>query len=193
MAALLIAIVGAESTGKTTLAQALHSHLQSRTALRIALVPEWLRSWCEREARTPKPAEQAGIAAQQAALIEAAAQQHDVVICDTTQLMTAIYSELLFQDGSLLPQAQDFHQCCALTLLTATDLPWVADGLQRDGPHVLPVVDAALKRALQQAGVPYSIVSGQGPQRLAAALTAISAIAAFAPLLQRLSPANSLP
>jgi nicotinamide riboside kinase len=166
----LIALVGAESTGKTTLSEALHAHLRRHTSLRVALVPEWLRLWCEREARTPAPHEQAGIAAQQTAMIEAAAREHDLVICDTTPLMTAIYSELLFQDRSLMDEALSFQRRCALTLLSATDLPWVADGLQRDGPHARAPVDAAIRRELRRAELPYAIVSGAGSQRLDAAL-----------------------
>lgn len=189
MAAQLIAIVGAESTGKSTLALALHAHLLAGSGRRVALVPEWLRAWCEREARTPAPHEQAGIAAQQAALIEAAAATHELVICDTTPLMTAIYSELLFDDRSLLPAALHFQRRCSLTLLTATDLPWVPDGLQRDGPHVRAPVDAAIRRTLQQAQLRYGIVAGQGPQRLASALDALAAIT---PLPQRQpSPATT--
>lgn len=164
--ATLIAIVGAESTGKTALAQALAQQLGG------VAVPELLRGWCEREGRTPRPDEQAAIALAQTAAIDAAALTAEVVICDTTALMTAIYSDYLFQDASLLPAALAFHRRCALTLLTALDLPWVADGLQRDGPHVQAPVDAAIRAALASAGVGWQRVAGQGEARLEAALTA---------------------
>ena len=46
--ALRLAIVGAESTGKTVLARALAERLAPLTGLRCAWVGEWLREWCER-------------------------------------------------------------------------------------------------------------------------------------------------
>jgi nicotinamide riboside kinase len=185
--ALRIAIVGAESTGKSTLAQDLTLRLAEETGLRCAHVGELLRDWCERVGRTPRADEQAAIAAAQASAIETAAAQHDLVVCDTTPLMTAVYSELLFADRSLHEMALAYQQRCALTLLTSLDLPWVADGHQRDGPHVQQPVDRALRRALIGAGLSWSVVGGAGPARVEAALNAIT------PLLQDLrSPRRGL-
>jgi len=181
---LLIAIVGAESTGKSSLAQALHAALSTATGLRCALAPEVLREWCEAAGRTPRPEEQAAIAEAQAARCEALALTADLVLCDTTPLMTAVYSELLFADRSLLDAGLAFHRRCALTLLTALDLPWVADGLQRDGAHVRAPVDAAVRRALMSAGLGWSVVAGSGERRLDAALNAITPLL----LAKRASP-----
>ncbi|HEX6363793.1 MAG TPA: AAA family ATPase, partial [Albitalea sp.] len=97
----------------------------------------------------------------------------DVVVADTTALMIAVYSDLLFDDRSLYPAAEAAQRRCDLTLLTALDLPWVADGHQRDGAHVREPVDALVRAALQRAGVPYAVVAGSGPDRLAAALKAV--------------------
>lgn len=170
----MIAVVGAESTGKSTLTQGLTLALQSATGLRCALVTEYLRAWCITEGRTPRADEQAQIAAEQTHRIEQAAQSHDVVICDTSALMTAIYSQYLFGDSSLIASGQNFHRRCALTLLTALDLPWVADGLQRDGAHVRKPIDTALRAALLSAGLNWAVVAGSGSARLDAALNAIT-------------------
>jgi nicotinamide riboside kinase len=177
---LRIAILGAESTGKTTLAQALAVRLAADTGLRVTWVSEWLREWCEREGRTPRPDEQAAIARVQHERIAAAAAAHAVVVCDTTALATAVYSRLLFGDDSLLPMALALHREMALTLLTTTDLPWVADGHQRDGEHVRAPVDAALRELLIAHALPWTPVSGHGDARLEAALDAV------APLLRAL-------
>ncbi|MEJ6002400.1 AAA family ATPase [Paucibacter soli] len=171
---MLIAIVGAESTGKSALAAQLQQALMARTGLRCARVDEHLRAWCEQAGRTPQAHEQAAIAATQREQIESAALTHELVICDTTPLMTAIYSELLFQDTSLHEAALRFQARCDLTLLTGLDLPWVADGLQRDGPQVRAPVDAALRRALRQAALSWSVVHGLGSARLETALNAIT-------------------
>ncbi len=187
MTALLIAIVGAESSGKSRLAQDLTLRLADATGLRCASVPEHLRAWCESAGRTPRKDEQHGIASAQTAQIDAAAAHNDIVVCDTTALMTAVYSQFLFNDASLLPAAQAFHRRCAATLLSALDLPWVADGLQRDGPQVRAPVDALIRRALLSAGLGWAVVAGLGPARVEAALNAIT------PLLKaRPSPRQGL-
>ena len=164
--ALVIAVVGAESTGKTWLAQALSEHLARSTGLRCTWVPEWLRLWCDAQGRTPARHEQFEIGQTQQTRIAAAAQAHDIVVADTTALMTAVYSLQVFGDESLLPFALEQHQRVHLTLLTALDLPWVADGHQRDGPHVREPVDATLHQWLTQAQLPFMRVSGLGTARL---------------------------
>ena len=45
----------------------------------------------------------------------------------------------------------------------------------RDGEHVRAPVDALLRTALQDGGVPYAIVTGHGERRLANALRATQA------------------
>ncbi|HNG80015.1 MAG TPA: AAA family ATPase, partial [Burkholderiaceae bacterium] len=98
------------------------------------------------------------------------------VIADTTPLLTAVYSERVFGDRALYAEATALHaRQVHLTLLTALDLPWLADGLQRDGPHVRVPVDALLRGALLGAGIGFSVVAGQGEARLAAALAALDA------------------
>lgn len=172
MSALYVALLGAESSGKSSLAQALQQHLSQHSRLRVARVDEYLREWCEQAGRTPTPQEQAGIAQQQQDRMAQAGRQADLVLCDTTPLMTAIYSELLFQDESLYPLALAAQARMDMTLVMALDLPWVADP-QRDGPHMQAPVDQTLRRRLREAGLPYSVVGGKGEVRLQQALHAL--------------------
>ncbi len=177
--ALRVAIVGAESTGKTTLAAQLAPRLARDAGLRVAWVPELLREWCDRTGRTPRAHEQAAILLGQHERIEAAAALHDVVVCDTTALLTAVYSRLIFNDRSLDERALALHGRVALTLLTALDLPWVADGHQREGEHVREPVDALLRELLVAHRMPWAVIGGAGPARLQQAVDAV------APLLGR--------
>jgi nicotinamide riboside kinase len=182
--AMVIAVLGAESTGKSTLAVALQAALAAE-GRRVASVGEVLREFCDAHGRTPRRHEQAGIAAEQTRRIDAAALGHDIVIADTTAVQIAVYSEMVFGDRSLYDEALRAQARCRHTLLCALDLPWVADGLQRDGPHVREPVDTLLRAALQRHGPGYAVVAGQGPHRLAAALavlhSAAPAAAASAP------------
>lgn len=170
--ALVVGLVGAESTGKTQLAQAVQQALAA-DGLSVAVVDETLRRFCDVEGRTPRQDEQIHIARTQTRRIEAAAANHALVIADTTALMTAVYSEIVFGDHSLYVECEAAHRRCDLSLLTALDLPWVADGLQRDGPQVRKPVDALVRSALARSGVDHAVVAGTGEARTAAALSAV--------------------
>ena len=166
-----IAILGPESTGKTELAQSLCAHWKALGQSAV-WIPEVLREWCDTEGRTPLPHEQWDICQEQARRV-LQAPSVDWLIADTTPLMTAIYSELLFDDRALYDFALEHQRHYDLTLVMALDLPWVADGLQRDGPHVREPVDQMLRRSLDQAGVSYQTIYGFGEERVTAALQAV--------------------
>ncbi len=176
MAGLCVAIVGAESTGKTTLADAVAAQLNaSGTPARV--VPEYLREWCAQHGRAPGAAEQAHIARVQSQRFEAArgsAAAQCVVISDTTPLMTAVYSDVYFGDVSLYPMAIEHHRNYTLTLLTGLDIAWVADGIQRDSEAMRKNVDRRLRAVLAAHQIAYASVYGQGNARTDSALQAIT-------------------
>lgn len=179
----VIALLGAESTGKTTLARALRDSLAADGAS-VALVEEYLREFCARQGRTPRLEEQRSIAGEQTRRIERAAANHQFVIADTTALQVAVYSDFVFDDTSLVTESLTAHATIALTLLTALDLPWQPDGHQRDGEHVRAPVDALLRGALNRARLPYSVIHGSGPARLNAALASARRAFRLEPLPQ---------
>jgi nicotinamide riboside kinase len=163
-----LALLGAESTGKTQLAEALAAHARA-LGHRVTVVPEYLREWCELQGRTPRADEQLAIATEHARRIDHAPSS-DWLVADTTPLMVAVYSDLLFNDTALYPMALTQLGSFDHILVTGQDVPWVADGLQRDGPHVRGPVDQKLRAALNRHGLRYQVVYGLGPQRLEAAL-----------------------
>ena len=168
---LKIAVLGAECTGKSSLVAALQAHWQASGA-KVLVAPEALRQWCDQHKRTPLAHEQEAIAQAQADLTEYASDV-DYLIADTSPLMTAIYSDVLFQDPSLYPFALSHQRIYQHTLVVGLDLPWQADGIQRDGPAMRERIDARLRDVLQREGLAFSMVYGQGPQRLAGALAVL--------------------
>jgi nicotinamide riboside kinase len=170
--AFVVVLLGAESTGKSTLATALGAALAARGE-RVAVVAEALREFCDREGRTPRRDEQAALAATQTRRIADAAGTAEIVVADTSAVMIAVYSDLLFGDTSLYAAAEAAHRGYDLTLLAGLDLPWQADGFIRDGAHVREPVDRKVRAALARAGVAFDPVSGHGPARLDAARAAI--------------------
>jgi nicotinamide riboside kinase len=169
---LKVALLGAESTGKSTLARELAAHFTSR-GRKAEAVPEALRDWCQTNGRTPRPEEQMGIAEEQERRVDEACTRAQVVIADTTAMMVAIYSAILFEDHGLLRFAIERQRQYDVTLVTGLDIPWVADGLQRDGPHVQAPVDEQVRALLDKHRIAYRVVYGSGGERLRNALAAI--------------------
>lgn len=172
----LICIIGAESSGKTTLARALGAEFG------CPWVAEYLREFCEARRRTPTISEQRlilerQVGAEAAAQLLAQQQRAPWVFCDTAPLLTAVYSDFIFGDFSLHPHARSLHARYALTLLMEPDLPWVADGLQRDGEHVRAPVTQKLREELLSIDAHHVCIAGHGPRRISAAIRAVNALA----------------
>lgn len=168
---LRVAILGAECTGKSELAQALAAHFAG-LGRSVHTVPEVLREWCAAHGRTPLAHEQAAIAAEQARRV-LAAPPTEVLIADTSPLMTAVYSDIYFGDTALYAAALTHQQRFNVTLLASTDVPWVADGVQRDGLAQQQRVQARLREVLLAAQLPFHEVVGLGEARLRSALSGI--------------------
>ena len=186
-----IALLGAECTGKTRLAGEMLGPLSARGA-RCQMVSEYLREWCQSQGRTPEQAEQIDIAGRQQRRIEQSPAA-DWLIADSTPLLTAVYSDLLFGDDSLYASTLLFQRQFDFTLLTATDLPWVADGFQRSGPLQRSQFDARLRRTLDADGQAYRVIYGSGPERLQKALAGIGRGEAGDPIEPPIGPDRAGP
>lgn len=152
---LRVALLGAESSGKSTLAAALASEYGT------LWVPEYLREFVDAEGRVPYESEQYRIARTQVEREDAAAAQASrFLFCDTTPLMTALYSRFYWDrvDDQLaaLERTHDY----ALTLVTAPDSPWTADGLQRESEAVRRTIHAQVLQTLTQRAIAFTLVSG---------------------------------
>ena len=158
---LRVAILGAESSGKSTRAATLAGRFDT------VWVPEYLREFVETEGRVPVAGDQFLIASTQVARErEASASAHGVLICDTTPLMTVLYSRHYFggEDAPLAALAASTQY--DLTLVTAPDTPWVADGLQRESEAVRQLIYRQLLDELVARGIAHHILHGTLEQRL---------------------------
>jgi NadR type nicotinamide-nucleotide adenylyltransferase len=158
-----IAILGAESTGKSTLAPALAARYGT------LWVPEYLREFVETQRRVPFEHDQPVIARTQRAREEAMAASPGArrfLFCDTTPLMTAVYSRIYWgRVPAELLEMEAAHDYAA-TLVAGLDLPWVPDGLQRESEEVRRQVHACLLAVLRERGIPFTLLEGDLPQRL---------------------------
>ena len=160
-----VAVIGAECTGKTTLCQTLSQQLPG-----VAFA-EPLRLWVEEKCAPPGREEQRALLAMQQQAEAKAVQQASTlglswVLCDSAPLVTAVYSEIYYDDQGLYALALAHHaQSYEATLVCDADLPWEADPGQRDGPALRDTTPALLLQRLQDHGLAYCIVRGQGPER----------------------------
>jgi len=156
-----IAVLGAESSGKSTLCEALARHYGT------VWVPEYLREFVDTARRTPFEEDQFGIAVTQRDREDAAAgAANRFLFCDTTALMTALYSRVYWGrvDARLteLALGHDYD----FTFVTAPDTPWEPDGLQRESEEVRELVHRMLLEELRQRGIGYTLLRGDLPQRM---------------------------
>jgi NadR type nicotinamide-nucleotide adenylyltransferase len=158
-----IAILGAESTGKSTLAPALAARYGT------LWVPEYLREFVDTHQRVPYEDDQPGIARTQRAREDAMAASMGArryLFCDTTPLMTAVYSRVYW--GRVPPELLEMEAAhdYAVTLVAGLDLPWVPDGLMRESEEVRQRVHECLLAVLRERGIPFTLLEGDLPQRM---------------------------
>lgn len=158
-----VCLHGAESTGKSVLAQ----------RLGLPWVPEYGRTYAETHGTDFTMADLLAIAAgQDAAMKAAAAARPDVLILDTDPLMTAAWAAMLFGE---VPDELLRYDKAELYLLFAPDTPWVEDGTRFFGTAEARARFAALaEEMLVRAGVPFERISGDWDTREAQARAAIS-------------------
>lgn len=160
-AVLRVAILGAESTGKSTLAAALAARYDT------AWVPEYLREFVATEQRVPFEGEQLRIAQIQLERErQATALARRLLFCDTAPFMTALYSEVYWGRVDVELDALARTHDYALTLVAAPDGPWVPDGLQRDSAAVRQQVHTALIERLERHAIGFTLLTGSLELRL---------------------------
>ena len=158
---LRVAILGAESSGKSTLAEALAARYGT------VWVPEYLREFVDTRGRVPFESDQYPIARTQLEREDAAAARATrFLFCDTTPLMTALYSRQYW--GRVDPQLArlDSRHDYAWTLVTAPDSPWEPDGLQRESEEVRQQVHRMLLETLAARAIAYVLLEGGLAQRI---------------------------
>lgn len=158
-----VAILGGESTGKSTLAALLAEHLGTIHAA------EYGRELWEHKAGRLVHEDMLHIAQVQVAREERLAlEAHRMLICDTTPLTTLLYAQAMFgrTDPELEALAERRYD---EVLLCAPDAPFVQDGTRRDEAfrqwqHEWYV------RELDARHIPYRLLSGSWHERTAMAL-----------------------
>jgi HTH-type transcriptional regulator, transcriptional repressor of NAD biosynthesis genes len=165
-----IAILGAESTGKTTLCIELKQALISRS-VKTTIKPEALREFCKLHNRVPTKEEQL--------TQEKFDENHDTCglrtlsLSDCAPITTAIYSDLYFSDKSLYPDAEIYHANYDLSILLAPNIGWQSDGIFRDSPAAQQRFHLLMQTWLKNKSHPWLEIDDIGERRTATAMSAI--------------------
>ncbi len=170
-----IALVGADSTGTTTLTKALAEHYQTSWA------PEYGRMYTHGKV-TSKPGaawdsqELAFIAAEQNRLEDRlAGYSNKLFFCDTDSFTTALWHEQLL--GSWSPEIERLfiNRRYELYLLTDIAIPYKQDEI-RVGENIRHTMHKRFMTLLEQYHKPYQLISGTPAERLAKAVELCDAL-----------------
>ncbi|MES2695278.1 MAG: AAA family ATPase [Verrucomicrobiota bacterium] len=169
-----VCVLGAESTGTTTLARDLAGALQT------TWVEEYGREYSERKQAagdaTWRTEEFVTIAQEQTRREDAAARQANrVLICDTNAFATALWHRRYMGRTSAEVAALGAQCRCDLYLLTGDEIPFVQDGL-RDGEHLRHEMHCWFVEALQAQAVPWLLLRGSREARLQQAREAVAGL-----------------
>lgn len=170
-----ISVVGAESTGTTTLAEDLARHYKT------VWVPEYGRFYSlgkkfgDKDA-TWRSEEFTKIAKAQVTMEDSLAEaSNGLLICDTDAFATSIWHERYMGSRSVQVESIANRQKHDLYILTGDEIPFVQDGL-RDGEHIRHDMHKRFIERLEEDKKPYIIVTGSREERLQVAIKAIDEI-----------------
>ena len=164
-----IAIVGPESTGKSTMSQLLAKHYN------VSWVPEYARYYCENLTAPYTLQDEVNMYYGQVALEDAilTITESDFIICDTTFVTVKIWSdEMLGETPQIVLDALQ-KRPYDLYLLMDIDLPWQDDPL-RDFPNQREYFMEVWHKELNALDANYRVISGLGAPRVEHAIRAIN-------------------
>ena len=163
-----VVVTGSECTGKTTLAEALAAYYGT------VCVPEFARQFVIDKGAAPDYRDVELIARGQIAIEDAAVDDaSEVLVQDTDLLSTVVYSRHYYDN---VPDWIEFafqKRAADLYLLTGIDVPWVADGQQRDRGTRREEMHELFRRALLERRLRFAEIHGSADERLDAAIAGI--------------------
>ncbi len=172
MRALRITLIGPECTGKTRLAGDLADHYG------VPWSPEYAREYVEGHGQTlgyldVEPIGRGQLAGEEAAIARAAAAGAALVLHDTDLVSTAVYSRHYYGDCPAWIEDEARRRRADLYLLHHVDVPWVADGLQREQPERRAELFERFRATLRRLDAAVAEIQGSFEERRRRAISAI--------------------
>jgi NadR type nicotinamide-nucleotide adenylyltransferase len=163
-----IAVVGPESTGKSTMSEYLAKHYQT------VWVPEFARDYCAKLTEPCTWQDEINMFYGQVELEEEILPQvNKLLICDTTFITVKIWSDYTFGRSPQEVLDELPKHPYDLYLLLDIDLPWEEDPL-RDFPHMRGHFMEVWYKELNALDARYVLISGTGEDRYNNAVKAVN-------------------
>jgi NadR type nicotinamide-nucleotide adenylyltransferase len=165
----VVALLGPESTGKSTLSRRLADHFATADVQEFArdaadwqdpgfvLAPRDIEDFCRGQARL---------------IDEARNGANRLLFADTEAITSHVWSEIYFGHVPASVREAAAAQRFPLYLLLATDVAWVDDGTRSFG-HLRERHFQMLREELERRGRPYAIVSGGWEERFRSAVASV--------------------
>ena len=162
-----IAIVGPESTGKSTISKLLAEHYKT------VWVPEFARDYCSKLKEPCTWQDEINMFRGQLDLEKhLQPQANKILICDTTFITVKIWSDHMFGKAPQEVLDELPRHPYDLYLLMDIDLPWEHDPL-RDFPDLREHFMQVWHQELKALNANYTVISGNNAKRLQNAIRAI--------------------
>jgi NadR type nicotinamide-nucleotide adenylyltransferase len=164
-----IVVIGPESTGKSTLSEALAASLNT------LWVPEYAREYCMHLTREYTEEDLLAIAKCQVQLEDKyAGEAKDYLICDTDLYVLKVWSEHKYGRCHPWILEQIASRKYDLYLLTDIDIEWQDDPLREHAdPEMRRYFHNVYKNIVAESGVPWVAISGSPQERLKKAIAAV--------------------
>ena len=164
----VVVVTGSECTGKTTLARELADWFGAPWS------PEFAREYLDRkgaplDASDVEPIARGQLAGEDGAL----ARSGGVLVKDTDLVSTVVYAHHYYGACPSWIERAAADRLGDLYLLMHPDVPWLADGLQRDRPADRTLLHGLFEERLRRLGARVVDVAGDWPARRARAVSAV--------------------
>lgn len=165
----IIVITGAESTGKSSLAEALANHFE------VPFIPEYARDYIQdlKEEYTYNDVELIA-RKQREQLKESLKLKEPIIILDTWLLITKIWFEVVFNSVPNWIENEIKNTNIDLFLVCDIDLPWIPDDVRENGGESRALLQQKYMDEIEKYNYKYKTIRGNGMARVENAIQAIS-------------------
>lgn len=175
-----VLIIGAESTGKSTLTERLSQYYTDK-GLDVGMILEFAREWIDDildgDMNRLEFEHITHFGKTQMSLVKLAVslKEHDVIFSDTDAIVSSVFQNIYYGkiDEELLEIAN--NENWDLILFTQPDVPWIDDG-QRDLGDRREEVNNIFKHELEKRSFKYVEVKGNWEERFNIATEAVDSI-----------------
>jgi NadR type nicotinamide-nucleotide adenylyltransferase len=167
---LKIVITGAESTGKSTLAQAMAKHFDT------IWIPELARAYVEKLECKYSYSDIESIARLQIETEKNIQNGHKLVFFDTWLIITKVWFDFVYGKHPDWLDVEIAKSKIGLFLVCDIDMPWIEDPVRENGGENRKILHQIYINELKTNHFNYKIISGIGSERINNAISIVSSI-----------------